>query len=177
MTEFLSETALLRLREHLNGLRLRLSILQKSVNGIKIDNINDIMRQNIPRDIKREALDLLVRIQMEALFLDSFAPVRFQSSTAVLTLFGSTGALLNRIFAVAMDNPHGYVTVAGRRGKIEVEHYEYPHLPAANFFDWGASVLAVDICEHAYYLDYGFDKRAYLLAALPYLALSRLDGG
>ncbi len=37
------------------------------------------------------------------------------------------------------------------------------------------AVLAIDLCEHAYFLDYGFDFSAYLLAAIGHLDLSRTD--
>lgn len=36
------------------------------------------------------------------------------------------------------------------------------------------AVLAIDLCEHAYFLDYGFDFSAYLSAALSHLDFSRL---
>ena len=36
-------------------------------------------------------------------------------------------------------------------------------------------ILAVDICEHVYFLDYGFDKERFLCRFLPYLSLSKID--
>ena len=35
--------------------------------------------------------------------------------------------------------------------------------------------LAVDLCEHAYFYDYGFDKKSYLKAALSSLDLSKIE--
>ena len=35
--------------------------------------------------------------------------------------------------------------------------------------------LAIDVSEHAYFLDYGFDKQRYIMAALPFLDLSKLS--
>ena len=37
------------------------------------------------------------------------------------------------------------------------------------------NVLAVDLSEHAYFTDYGFDKSEYVRNLLPYLDLSILD--
>jgi superoxide dismutase len=36
-------------------------------------------------------------------------------------------------------------------------------------------VLAVDLSEHAYFMDYGFDKAEYVRKLLPYIDLSILD--
>ena len=35
-------------------------------------------------------------------------------------------------------------------------------------------VRAIDVCEHAYFADYGFDKQRYLISALPYLDITKL---
>lgn len=37
------------------------------------------------------------------------------------------------------------------------------------------AVLAIDLCEHAYFLDYGFDYLSYIEAALSHLDLKRLN--
>ncbi len=37
------------------------------------------------------------------------------------------------------------------------------------------AVLSIDLCEHAYFLDYGFERDSYLHAALSHLDLSVLD--
>ena len=36
------------------------------------------------------------------------------------------------------------------------------------------AVLAIDMCEHAYFLDYGFDRSAYVGQLLKFLDLSRI---
>ena len=177
MTEFLSEAALLRLKERVRDLRLRLSILQKSVCGINTENIDDIIRQKLPNDVKREAVELLSRIKAAELFLSSFGAVAYPASSAVTRQYGSTGALLNLLFRLGMGNEYGYLFVTSHRGRISARHSLYPYVEL-----WGGRfkpevLLAVDINEHAFYLDYGFDKRAYLYAALPYLDLARLDRG
>ncbi len=47
---------------------------------------------------------------------------------------------------------------------------------SANPKDAFRAVLCIDLFEHAYFLDYGFDRSAYLTAALSHLDLSVLDG-
>ena len=39
----------------------------------------------------------------------------------------------------------------------------------------GTPILAVDVCEHTYFMDYGFDKQRYLIQSLPYLNLAKLS--
>ena len=58
--------------------------------------------------------------------------------------------------------------------------YIYP-MPHSPFVGYGIAqkhllraVLAIDLCEHAYFIDYGFDFSAYVRAALSHLDFSRL---
>ena len=33
----------------------------------------------------------------------------------------------------------------------------------------------VDVCEHAYFMDYGYNRERYLLSSLPYLDIAKLS--
>ena len=172
MTDFLSEESILMHREYQRGIRLRYSILEKSVNGIKNKKSSEIIRQSIPTDVKKEVLSLLPELELHELFFDSFHAERFSDSPSAVRSFGSVGGLLNSVFSLGISAREGFVCIARTRGGLSTYHTAYPYHQIIST----PPLLAVDICEHAYFSDYAFDKRAYLLAALPHLNLCRLDG-
>ena len=69
-----------------------------------------------------------------------------------------------------MDVEYGFVCVYSCNGKVSIKgggdflSLCLPYLP----------LVCIDVCEHAYFLDYGFDKERYLKSALPYLDITKL---
>ena len=54
--------------------------------------------------------------------------------------------------------------------------HRFPYVGfSASAKDIRRTVLCIDLFEHAYFLDYGFDRSAYLTAALSHLDLSVFD--
>ena len=170
MTEFLSEDSIRRHGEYVQSLRLRYSILSKSVKGLESGNIREIMRQRMDVDAKRDALVLLGEIRAHELYFDSFGSVRYPSSVAVTEQYGSCAAFLNSLFKLCMNTHIGFVCADCAGGKIDI----FTESEDFVLFARHKPVLAVDMCEHAYFADYGFDKERYLYSALTYLALNKL---
>ena len=170
MNDFLSEESILMHREYLRELRLKYSILEKSIKGLKGKNIREIMRQNFQPDVKKEAITLLSEVELHELFFASFSETGGHSKRVAMC-YGSVGAFLNLLYSLALDADGGFLVIHAKRGKITPaityvkEYYRLADKP----------VLALDLCEHCYFPDYRFNKNAYLLAALPRLDLSRLE--
>ena len=171
MTEFLSEENIELHREYMRKCALRYSILEKSISGIKDKRTNEILLMKLSKAEQRDILALLPELELHRLYFESFDKQKNSMSACVRAQFGSEAAFLNTIYRCASQLEYGFVTVNIQSGKIEC-------ITVRNFvecFTHGAPVLAIDICEHAYFRDYGFDKHSYLVNALSYLKLNAID--
>ena len=171
MTEFLSESSIELHREYLRQTRLKYSILEKSIKGLKEAKIADITRQNLGRKDKQDSLYLLGEVLGHELFFDSFGEVTYPPCPPAEARFGSSAALLNEIYKCASALRYGYVGVCISRRDIRVEGAELGY----QLYEYGEPILVLDVCEHAYFADYAFDKEKYLLRAIPYLALGKIS--
>jgi hypothetical protein len=170
VNEFLSEENIAMHREYLRNKRLRYSILESSIPTLKGAGVRDIMRMRLdPRD-KRDALLLLPEIKAHEIFFSSFSEARFPHSDTVSDGWGNEAAFLNEIFRQGMSLTHGFVCVYLSGSRITVKGFG----DLSDVFRLADPVLAVDVSEHAYFLDYGFDRERYLISALPYLDLIKL---
>ncbi len=170
MHHFLSDGAIIRHKEHLNGLRLRLSVLEKSIRGTAGPGIGEIPRMRIPDSDKRELCRLKREIIAHEVYFSSFGrknPRARESSE----FFGREAELLYRLYREALSADGGFLLlltdkrgglrhISGREALLEI--YDEPPR------------LAVDLCEHAYFSDYGFEYGDYLKSALVHLDLGKL---
>lgn len=170
MNMFLSEDNVKKHLEHLRTFKLKYSILEKSVPELKDKEIKEILRLNLSRDIKEEALRLLWYIKSHEIFFDSFTenPKRSES---VEKHFMSRERLVYDIFVIAKDRDHGFLYVYS-------DWQGTPHIAVSDGNE-GAYMkfepkLCIDLYEHTYFSDYGFNKDKYLRNALMYLDTGRL---
>ena len=85
--------------------------------------------------------------------------------------FGSCASFIHEMQRESQRLSFGFVCfcLSGREGRI-VSSRNYEEI-----LELGEPVLALDVFEHAYFRDFGFDKGRYIRAALSYLDLSRVD--
>ena len=171
MLRFISEDNYAMHVEYLNALKVKLSALTKITP--ELDHPKVLSAKRCARD--RELLNgmrLVGEIRLHEAYLESFGEREFQRSAVADRVFGSSAELLGRLYRLALDIPYGFVGVTvdkkGRIGEFSLTDYAQLDLN-------GTVVLAVDVCEHAYFMDYGFDKERYLKRALAYLSVERLD--
>ena len=171
MLEFMSENSYELHREYLRQARLRYAILEDGIKDIKGKKYNEIIRQKINVRDKVDVLRELSDITLHNIFFNSFSEFEYSPCEAVRMQMKSEAELLNRVYSTAMAIPYGFIGVFVFDGKIFV----YSDTDRVRLLSRGIPRLAVDVCEHAYFLDYGFDKPRYLLSALPYLDLNKLN--
>ena len=171
MTEFLSEESVLFHKAYVKELRLKHSIIEKSLEGISGKNVAHILGMRLPKNDVSYALRHLPEIELHELYFSSFSPVQNSASATVRESYGSEGALLNEIYRIATSLPYGFVTVGVYRGRVRI----WAHSDPLELLRWGVPLLALDVCEHAYFRDYGFDRSSYLINALSRLDLSRIN--
>ena len=84
--------------------------------------------------------------------------------------YRTVASFLYELERAAMANDGGFLLVINERGSVEFLHNTSIIAPMRCRI-----CLALDLAEHAYFLDYGFDKLSYVRAALSRLRLSKLN--
>ena len=144
LRSFVSEESLALHREHLAVLRAKKQMC--------IEN--------------REAKSLALDIRAHELYFSSFCKERVLCPR-IKEGYHSENRFCFALTEYAREIQCGYLFI-----------YPIPRFPFVSFGSDGAllhrAALAVDLWEHAYFLDYGFDRDAYLKAALSHLDFSKL---
>ena len=168
--DFISQTNYELHREHLRQLKLRMSIFEKSYPQIKGKSPRQILKLPIDRTEREAAASLLADILAHELFFDSFSSTN-TTSRPVRDAYGSEANFLYLISRKA-EKCHGFLfVVQDRCGVPEIVAYNEP---LSAFLSNATPTLAVDLCEHAYFYDYFFDRESYVKAALSRLDLSKI---
>ena len=171
MTLFLSDESIERHREYARTLRLKYSILQKSETILNSIKITDIPWQKLKPDLKSEAFSLLADVTLHGVFFSSFCENGLKPLPVSNGEFKSSADLLNHLFRLAAsDTDGGFLVLFKSRGKIRAARIFPPYRELLYF----TPILAVDLYEHTYFSDYGFDRQRYLLSARSHLNLDFL---
>ena len=172
MTEFLSDTSIALHTEHIRQMKLKYSILEKSIQGLSGKEIFEIKRMRLPACEKEYAVSLLADIKLHEIFFSSFSQAPYQRLSPIQRGCISEASLLDEIYRKSVASKYGFLTVSLIDEHLNVSASDN----YASLFANGSPILAFDLCEHAYFLDYGFAQDKYVKSALPYLDLSRLAG-
>jgi len=169
--DFLSQDTQLKHREFLNQRRLQYSVLEKSYRSLAGCSLREIEGKRLPRDAKREAFSLKAEILLHELYFDSFSD-KFTPSEAVKRFFGSEASFLYEIESSLRETRAvGFLLVYSDGGKLKFSHIydDFDILADAK------PLLAVDLWEHAYFSDYGFDRARYIKNALLHLDFNKIN--
>ena len=164
----ISDRALDMHKEHVRDLKLRLSILEKSYPELAASECRDIMR--LRSKYKREAVFLKCEIKMHELFFSSFGE-GYQRSSKIKEQFGSESGFLYEILSFARDKKCDYILISLTKRERIAFNFGASELLLSD----GVPLLCIDLCEHAYFLDFGFQREEYLKRVLPYLNLAAID--
>lgn len=167
---FLSDDNLLLHKEQINTKKLQYSILEKSIPSLDGKTVSDILGMRLSRRDKIDASVLLAEITLHGIYFSSFTDKTFERSLEVEKRYGTTASLMNSLYASAMKLSCGFVAVLAIGERLSVMASD----DYVSFFKNGTPILAIDVCEHAYFRDFLFDKERYLLSALPYLDLDKI---
>ena len=170
MNMFLSEDNIKRHLEHLRTQKLRFSIIEKSFPEIKRKEMNEIVRLNISKDVKDEALSLLGYIKAHECFFDSFTEIP-KRSDEIMKHYASRESFIYNLYTAAKDKKYGFLFVY--KDKYGIPRFVFSEENEGAFLRY-EPLLAIDLYEHVYFNDYGFAKDKYLRSALEYFDLERL---
>ena len=165
MTEIFSEENLALHREYVRKLRLRYSILETSLPKLSGKSVEDVLRLRLARVDSNDVMRLLPEIQLHEIFFSSFSENGYPHSDLIVKRHGSVAAYLDMLYRLLRDVRYGFLVIR-QNGDCSVITDYY------RAFYSGSPMLAIDMCEHAYFLDYGFDRDRYICSCL-----SRLDIG
>ena len=170
---FFTSESIEKHKEYLRQKKLKLSILRKSVSELGGKSIVEVDRMQIASDIKEEALRLMYEIEMHEIFFSSFYNDKaYTASKRIRESYVTEAEFLNRLYRSALEAEYGFILAYIYKNKVRISKGSIKDLLRG----YGGPMLAIDMCEHSYYPDYGFDKEKYLLAALPFLRLDIFDG-
>lgn len=167
---FLSERSIEMHKDYYNTLMLRYKIFEKSYPELKDNGLNGIYRCKIPLSEKKEAARLYSDILMHKIYFSSFCE-RNATSHRLKEEYGSVASFLYILSEECMKCRCGFLLIYEERGKIclycgdECERIIMKNNP----------LLALDLYEHAYFPDYGFDREKYILNAISHFDLSKIE--
>ncbi len=170
MNRFLSEQAIFAHKEYVRTLRMKYSILEDSIPDIKNADIDKIRALRINNRDKEEALSLLGEIKCHDMYFTSFDADMGLNSPLARRQYGSEDALAMCILYEAMKKDVKFVSTGIKQGRISIHASKDYH----THFDIHTPKLMIDVEEHAYFWDFGFDKERYVKSALLYLNLANL---
>lgn len=170
---FIGENTARLHKEYLNTLMLKYSILKKSASELSGLSVSDIKKnRGIRSEIKAEAIALLSEILAHELYFSSFG-IQGARCERIKSIYGSESSFLYSVLREALNFGEGYCFIVESGNGIYAKNTKAPREIYLN--DRISPKLCIDLYEHAYYGDYGFDREAYLSRALYSLNLSKLS--
>lgn len=171
MLRFVSEEYYLRHLEYLNNLKLKYSVMKKSISGLDNCSAHDLIRRIKGSKEYLRVARLLAEIELHDTYFISFGEREYAKSKNACSFFGSESALLTKLYFLAMELNYGFVGVCRIKAKLDI----FCEMDCIDVFRRGVPVLALDVCEHAYFGDYQYNKEHYIKEALKCLRVGELD--
>lgn len=168
--EFLSERNVELHREYLNNLILKYRIFEKSypeLVGVRLDGIH---KAKIPYYEREEAEKLLSEIEVHKIFFSSFGKRNLRSER-IKREFGSESQFLYQLLTECRKADTGFLLIYEDNGKISF----YTGSEYGKILKHKRVKLALDLCEHAYFYDYGFNRDSYISAAISFFDFDNIE--
>ena len=165
---FLSEENITIHKRELELMRSRLAIYEKSLPEIVGADLRRIRGMRIDADYKQKILGLKRYIMLHEVYFSSFSD-KVPYPRGVKKYYPSRESLLFQCKEMMLGAKHGFLCLfkTDGRPKITILTEDSESL-------FTAPTLAVDISEHAYFLDYIFERDRYFTASLEKLKLNML---
>ncbi len=167
---FLSEQNVKNHLSYMRTLKLKYSILEKSIPQLKGKDAEALLKSNLPKKQIGEALPLLLNIKAHELYFSSFTD-KAKPSKIIRKHYTSENSFCYQLAESAKRLEYGYLYIfKDLRGR--------PCFKTVTDLDRSfvsdKPILLVDLAEHAYFADYGFEYGKYLKGAISHLDFSKL---
>lgn len=168
---FLSEDNILNHREHLKTIRLKYSVLEKSFPSISGIQPKEIVNIPLSREDKEQVLLTNIYIKSHETYFSSFSEIA-KPSDILRKYYGSEDKFCYELLETCRKSDNTFIYIIkdsrGRPLSVTREECKYPYIRTE-------PLLALDLYEHAYFSDYGFDKEKYLRSMIAHLNFCRLE--
>lgn len=168
--DFISRTNCDLHKEYLRTLKLQMSIFEKSYPGMTGKSCREILKLPIKRSEREEAAALKADILAHELYFSSFSSANI-ASPLLRDVYGSEAAFVYELSSAAMKSEGFLFICYDKTGRIG---WQSCSKPIEMFSSGLVPILALDLCEHAYFCDYFFDKERYVKAAVAHLDFSKI---
>lgn len=164
---FLSEEGLSAHRAYHERLKLEYSILEVSEPALRGVAFTDIPFLRIDRELRCEAYEKRRRIDLHELYFSSFR-ANAAKYEYIPPSFRSAAEMAYELFCLASESESAdFLVVTGDKVTGRVDFTTDRRLSKRQL-----PLLALDLCEHAYFQDYGFSREKYLKNAVSHLDFS-----
>ena len=165
---FLSEENLTLHQRECEKMKSRLSIYEKSLPKIKNMSIKDVRLSRIDKDYKEDILYLKRYLMLHSVYFSSFSEKK-RAPSKLLHYFSSREALAYECLLAMKEASHGFLCLYKTNGAPRISI-----LSAESQSLIDPPTLCIEISEHAYFLDYLFDRERYFKSCLEFLNVSML---
>jgi superoxide dismutase len=152
--------------EYLKKLKLQYSVLEKSCPCIAGRDVSEIQRMRVK--YKDEILSLKAEISAHELFFASFG-AKNQTSSLIKRTYGSEASFIYELYEATRDVGNCFAFVNRTGGGVEFSLGEPKEILKIK-----NPVLSIDLFEHSYFLDYGFEREEYIKNMLAHLNLNKV---
>ena len=168
LLNFLSEDSVLAHLSYQRELRARLSLLKKYYPSFANNELWELI-SSIHGRVPAELFSCALACFLHESYFSSFTTLP-SPCPEVKKYYSSENAFCYELLSAARKLECGFVyALRDRRGRVNIVSDPFCAIPISS-----RNVLALDVSEHAYFSDYGFNKDEYLRRALAYLNLSKL---
>ncbi len=148
----------------------KISVIEKSYPALFGKSPEMLLKMHLPRECEREVRELAIDYISHKTYFSSFAD-NDRPCPAVKKYYSSENALLYEILELAKGSREGFIYIfSSVNSKPVIIHSE----KCRDAFIKHSPKLALDICEHAYFSDYGFQRDLYLRNAVARIDIAKL---
>lgn len=170
MLRFLSRDSILSHMDYMKNLSLKYSIIEKSYPALSGRDIFKIRGRELPRSVRDEAEELMREILSHKIYFNSFAE-NLAPCPEIRKLYPSEDSFCYEVLSLARACDGGFIYVfSGGGSSPRILHSS----KTPRVFEREAPTLALDLSEHAYFADYGFERDNYLKSAVARLDINKL---
>ena len=168
MIRFLSEEAINLHKEYMKDELLRFSVYEICYPEIKNKSLREIYKMRL-REKREEIIKIKSNLLLHNVYFSSFKN-RYEASRIVRNEYGSEASFLYEVYKIANVGESCLIIYTDGKGiKISKDREAYD---ALKYYE---PILCLDLCEHAYFPDYGFNKQMYIENSISYLNLNKID--
>lgn len=170
MLFFLTSESIKNHMEYMNTVYAKFSIYEKSIPSLSGKSINEIVRMRLDKNDKENIISLLKEYHSHKTYFNSFAK-NDRPCKEIKRFYTSENDFCYRVIERARAERTGFIYIINdRKGKPFVFHSS----EREDVYITVIPTLALDLCEHAYFADYGFNRDEYIRRAVARLDISRL---